>query len=87
MCGYSETVTVKNLPAFALHNQATSDFTILKNNDPSLLAEYVVTLKSEICVPDDHTQSTCTTMAAEYDFKIIIESCIVNTYSATLKVP
>ena len=28
VCNYPETVTVKNLPAFATHNELSSDFTI-----------------------------------------------------------
>ena len=46
-----------------------------------------MTLKSEICVPDDHTQATCTPMVVEYDFKLVVESCIVSDYTATQKVP
>ena len=82
-CGYPETVTVSNLPAFAIHNQPSRDFTIPQNNDSSLQGEYVVTLRSEICVPDDYTNASCTTMAAQYDFKIIVTGCIVDTYTAT----
>ena len=52
----------------------------------SLLGEYIVTLKSEICVPDDYTGLTCTTMEVEYDFKIVMQPCIVNTYTDTQQV-
>ena len=66
-------MTVISLPAFVTHNEASSDFTILKNSDLSLIGnEYTVTLKSEICIPDDYTNASCTKMASEFDFKIII---------------
>ena len=45
-----------------------------------------MTIKSEICVPDDHTQATCTTLFVEYDFKVIMQPCIVNTYTDTQRV-
>ena len=63
-------MTVTNLPSFANHNEATSDFTIPQNNDLDLIGEYTVTLRSEIQVPDDYTQSTYTTVFTEYDFVI-----------------
>ena len=85
-CGYPKTVTVTNLPAFVIHNEPSSDFTIPQTNDLDLLGEYIVTLKSEICVPDDYSKSTCTVMDVQYDFKVTIESCIVNTYSARQEV-
>ena len=69
-CNYPETVTVSNLPAFANHNKGSSDFTIPQNNNIDLIGEYTVTLRSEIQVPDDHTQSTFTTLFVEYDFLI-----------------
>ena len=87
ICGYWETVTVSNLPDFATHNRWTSDFTIPKNSDLNILGEYTVNLRSEICVPDDYTQATCTLFEAEYDFIIVVESCVVSDYYATQKVP
>ena len=48
VCNYPETVTVTNLPGFANHNEASSDFTIPQNNDLDLIGEYSVTLRSEI---------------------------------------
>ena len=66
VCNYPETVTVTDLPVFATHNEQNSDFTILQNNDLSLIGEYTVTLKSEIQVPDDHTQATFTPFFVEY---------------------
>jgi hypothetical protein len=45
-----------------------------------------VTLRSEICVPDDYTQATCTTMFVEYDFTVFVEKCVVNTYTDTQRV-
>ena len=82
-CGYPETVTVTNLPIFVNHNEPSSDFTIPQNNDLSLLGEYIVILHSEICVPDDYTQATCTKMPSQYDFSVFMDPCIVNDYTAT----
>ena len=87
VCNYPETVTLTNLPAFVTHNEASSDFTIPQNNDLSLLGDYPVTLRSEICVPDDYTQATCTTFFVEYDFTVYVESCIITSYAATVLVP
>lgn len=47
-CGYAETVTFMNLPALVTHNLATSDFTIQKTNDPSIVGFYIVNIKSSI---------------------------------------
>ena len=55
VCNYPENVTLTNLPSFVTHNEASSDFTIPQTGDLSLLGEYTVTIKSAICVPDDHT--------------------------------
>ena len=79
-------MTVTNLPAFVTHNVATSDFTIDQVFDLSLIGEYVVTIRSEICVPDDYTQTACTTMADEYQFSIFVQPCVVSTYTATTSV-
>ena len=61
---------MSNLPAFAIHDEPASNFIIPQNNDLGLIGKYTVTLRSEICVPDDHTQATCTTLFVEYDFVI-----------------
>ena len=68
ICDYEETVTVTNLPSFATHNSGSADFTLSEISDLSLIGEYVVTIRSEICVPDDYTKSSCMTMADEYQF-------------------
>lgn len=86
VCNYPETVTLTNLPTFVTHNEASSDFTIPQTGDLSLLGEYSVTIRSEICVPEDHTQSTCTTMHVEYDFVVVMQPCIVDTYTADQEV-
>ena len=83
VCNYPETVTLTNLPVFVNHNEAQSDFTIPQTTDLSLLGEYIVNIKSEICVPDDHTQATCTPFEVDYDFKVVMQPCLVNTYTAT----
>ena len=43
-------------------------------------------IKSEICVPDDHIQTTCTIFEVDYDFKVVMQPCLVNTYTATKEV-
>ena len=78
ICDYAETVTVTNLPSFVTHNNGSADFTISEINDLSLIGEYVITIRSQICVPDDYTKNTCTTMADEYDFSIYVSACLVN---------
>ena len=82
VCKYPETVTVTNLPAFVTHNEPSLDFTIPQNNDLGLIGEYIVTLRSEIQVPDDSSKATYTTMFVEYDFVIQVEECLIDTYSA-----
>ena len=84
VCGYPETVTVTNLPAWATHNEASADFTIPSNSDLSLIGAYTVTLRSEICTPDDYTGATCSVLFVEYDFTIFIEPCIITSYVDSL---
>ena len=85
-CGYPETVTITGLPNFVTHNEGTSDFNIPKISDLDLIGEYTVTIRSEIEVPDDATSGTTTTKFVEYEFTVLIQPCIVNTYTATLEV-
>ena len=61
VCQYPETVTLTNLPSFVEHNESTSDFTISRNADLSLIGSYLVTIRSEIQVPDDATSSSFST--------------------------
>lgn len=76
VCNYPETVTVTNLPGFALHNEQSKDFSISKNEQHDLDGTYTVTLRSEIQVPDDYTKTTFTTWHQEYTFDIImIDPC------------
>ena len=82
-CGYPETVTLRDLPAFVNHNLASSDFTIPQNSDLGIIGEYTANIKSQITVPNDYTQSTFTDWPVQYDFKIYVEPCIVNTYVST----
>ena len=76
-------MTLTSLPTFVTHNKASSDFLISKNNDLSLLGKYVVTIRSEICVPNDYTKATCSLMFVEYQFTVEVLKCIVDTYTAT----
>ena len=62
VCNYPETVTVTNLPTFAQHNEPTSNFDIFEVTDLSLAGDYIVTLRSEISIPDDYSQTTFTTL-------------------------
>ena len=63
VCNYSETVTLTGLPAFVTHNAQTSDdFTLPQNDDLSLIGSYTVTIRSEIQVPTDHTQTVFDTL-------------------------
>ena len=84
-CGYPETVTLTNLPVFVTHNGASSDFTVPKNGDLNLIGEYTVNIRSEIQVPDDHTQSTFTSFQVNYDFLVIIDPCVVDAYVVSIR--
>ena len=76
VCNYPETVTVTNLPTFAQHNEPTSNFDIFEVTDLSLAGDYTVTLRSEIQIPDDYSQTTFTTLFQEYDFIIrMVDPC------------
>ena len=86
ICNYDETVTVTNLPVFVTHNSGTADFTLSQISDLSLIGEYIVTIRSEICVPNDYTKSGCTVMADEYQFSIFVAGCLVTNYYASTKV-
>ena len=59
-------MTILDLPAFVTHNDASSDFTVLKSSDDSLVGEYTVTVRSEVQVPDDYTKSTFTPVTGEF---------------------
>ena len=63
------------MPNFVKHNLATSDFTIDYLEDLNLVSEYVVTIRSEICVPVDYFGKNCTKMTDEYNFSIFIDPC------------
>ena len=78
-CGYPEVITMTNLPAFATHNVASSDFTITQNSDLSILGAYTVTVEGVISVPDDYTLTTFTDMVVTYDFLIYIDPCFVDS--------
>ena len=84
VCNYPEMVTLINLPTFVTHNAATNDdFTVPVTSDLSLIGSYPVTIRSEILVPDDYTQSTFTPKFVEYEFIVFIEPCLVTSYDAT----
>lgn len=72
------------MPVFVTHNVGPDDFTIPQNSDLSIIGEYTANIKSLITVPDDYTKSTFTDWFVQYDFKIYIEPCLVNSYVSTL---
>ena len=82
-CGYDETITVSNLPAFATHRTASADFQIPATSDLSLIGVYLVNIKADICVPDDHTKATCTPWVVQYDFEIRMEPCQTTSFDPT----
>ena len=87
VCGYPETVTLTDLPVFVTHNgPASDDFTVPFNNDLALIGSYVVTIRSEISIPDDYTKTSFTTINAEHKFTVFIEPCLVSKYEATKQV-
>ena len=43
----------------------------------------MVTIKSEICVPNDYTKDSCIVMLSEHDFTVFMEPCLVTNYDAT----
>ena len=70
-----------------IHNGPSSDdFTVPQTNDFTLIGSYTVTIRSEICVPDDHTQASCTPMFAEYKFVVLMEPCVVMAFMARKRV-
>ena len=71
MCNYPETVTVIDLPTFAQHQEPDSTFSIPKIEDLSLEGTYLVTVRSQILVPDDYTKTTFTAWEDEFEFEII----------------
>ena len=75
-------MTVTGLPAWAQHNEGTSDFTIPQTSDLSLVGEYEITIKSEILVPKDYTKADYEPRTVEYKFSILIEPCIVSDFTA-----
>ena len=80
-------MTFIDLPDFLTINSPISDeITVEQINDLDLIGSYEVTINSEICVPDDYTQSTCTQLFAESIFTVYIEPCLVTDYEATTKV-
>ena len=46
VCNYPEIVTVTNLPAFIVHNEAASSITIPSSLDLNRVGQYTVTVKS-----------------------------------------
>ena len=85
-CNYPETITVTKLPAWAIHNEDSKDFTIPETGDLSLIGSYTVTMRGEIEIPDDATMTTFSTMFVQYDFVIIMKPCAVTSYTDTTRV-
>jgi len=66
VCNYPETVILTSLPVFVTHKLPTSNFDLPKTIDLSLIGSYVVTIRSEIQVPNDYTGTSFTTMFDQY---------------------
>ena len=82
-CGYTETVTVTNLPSFATHNSGAQDFTIQKFDDRSKVGTYTVTITHTIQEPTDYTKTAFIEHKIEYDFTIeILDPCETTTINA-----
>lgn len=79
-CNYAKTVTIENLPAFMVHNEATSDFTISANTDLNLIGSYEVIVKGEIEVLAD---PGTVVLSDSFTFAVLIEPCIVDSFHAT----
>lgn len=54
-CGYAETVTLTNLPAYVTHDGTVKDFSVPENYDLSLIGQQTVVIRGEIQVPLDAT--------------------------------
>lgn len=80
-CGYEETTMVSNLPPFAIHNEAESDFTVPSSSDKTIVGEYLVNIRSEIQVPTDETKTSYDTWFVEYDFPLRVWPCRVIDYT------
>lgn len=76
-CGYSEVVTVPDLPPWVTHNAETADFTIGQTSDATLIGEHVFTIISEIQMPTNYTRSQFTTKTLEYEMTIIVKPCLL----------
>jgi len=82
-CGYLETVTLTNLPPFVTHNGGSKDFTVPSNFDLSLIGQYIVTIKSEINVPQNAEQTQFQNMFVQYNFLVIVDPCSILDYVDT----
>ena len=69
-----------------IHNTPTADFTIPRQDDLALIGKYVVTMRSEIQVPDDYSKSSYTTLFKTDEFIVFVEPCTVDTYVDTVTV-
>jgi len=58
ICGYPETVTVTNLPSWAIHLSADKKFKIPSTRDLALIGSYTVTMRGEISMPNDASKVT-----------------------------
>lgn len=84
-CGYSVAISLTGLPSFMTANHPSSnDFNVDSIIDSSLMGSYSVTIHAEIQVPDDHTQSTFTTWAAEQTFSVYVQPCQLTSVSAVV---
>ena len=71
-CGYQRTTVTSGLLQFMNYDE-TSDVIKIETDEPSHADSYLVTIDSEIQVPDDHTMSSFTTWTASFVFNVAVE--------------
>ena len=71
-----------NLPTFVTHNKDTSDFSVPETFNLDLIGSYTVGIRSEISIPNDHTDGSFIKLMSEYEFTIFVKPCLISDYSA-----
>ena len=71
-CGYTETVTLEPSYSWISVDPNTNTISIdyLDSTNSALIGGYIMTLKKSICIPDDYTEATCTTVEIAVDFDV-----------------
>ena len=72
------------MPSFLKHNsRTTQDFSLLKQDDLSLVGEYKVKIRADIEIPDDYTKTSVTLVTSEHEFNVIVQSCKLDSFTAS----